>query len=299
MKSYSQKKAKRSQRKAIVFFKQFVKQFSHHLAVLLIEFPYFIWKVFFPKRKSKSNPISKIFRRVLELKRTRQAVGVNLATALIILSLVQTPAIANGMIQNNTEDSQLKAATPVITTQTTFREPVPGYISQSYSWHHPGIDIAGNDNSLIYPVAPGRVVEIENGRFGYGLNILVDHGDGIVSRYAHMQEVDVALNQEVTKDTVIGHVGSTGWSTGPHLHLEIYQNGRTTNPVSFFPDVYSYTYVNIPAPAPAPAGAANNNRILAAQNSTATFSAQIVSKEVASGFTEPNAYVSTPSASGK
>ena len=71
---------------------------------------------------------------------------------------------------------------------------------------------------------------------GYGNTVVIQHENGLSSRYAHMKEIKVNLEQEVDKNVVLGSVGMTGWTTGPHLHLEIYQNGQAIDPQSVLPE---------------------------------------------------------------
>ena len=68
---------------------------------------------------------------------------------------------------------------------------------------------------------------------GYGRNVVLDHGNGIESRYAHLKKVDVTVGQRVEKGDVVGLVGNTGRSTGPHLHYEVLVEGKPVNPREF------------------------------------------------------------------
>ena len=68
---------------------------------------------------------------------------------------------------------------------------------------------------------------------GYGKNVVLDHGNGVESRYAHLKKIDVKLGQRVERGQVIGLVGSTGRSTGPHLHYEVLVEGKPVDPRSF------------------------------------------------------------------
>ncbi len=70
----------------------------------------------------------------------------------------------------------------------------------------------------------------------YGNMILVDHGDGVLTRYAHSLKLLVSSGQTITQGQVIAYVGSTGRSTGPHLHFEIIRNGKVVNPLNYFSD---------------------------------------------------------------
>lgn len=97
---------------------------------------------------------------------------------------------------------------------------------------HSGLDFAGPTNSPIYSTAPG-VVSFTGVRSGYGKTIEIDHGRGFKTRYAHLQAIGVRPGEKVTVGTRIGGMGSTGRSTGPHLHYEVWVNGRAQNPSRF------------------------------------------------------------------
>jgi murein DD-endopeptidase MepM/ murein hydrolase activator NlpD len=97
---------------------------------------------------------------------------------------------------------------------------------------HPGIDYAALEGSLAYATAAGTVIVAgENG--GYGNMVEIDHGNGITTRYGHLSEIDVHVGQVVGKDTVLGKTGSTGRSTGPHLHYEVRVDGAAIDPMTF------------------------------------------------------------------
>jgi murein DD-endopeptidase MepM/ murein hydrolase activator NlpD len=97
---------------------------------------------------------------------------------------------------------------------------------------HSGLDFAGPSNSPIYSTAPG-VVSFTGVRSGYGNTIEIDHGRGFKTRYAHLQAISVRPGQKVAVGSRIGGMGSTGRSTGPHLHYEVWVNGRAQNPSRF------------------------------------------------------------------
>lgn len=114
--------------------------------------------------------------------------------------------------------------------------PVSGVITSRYgnrsSGFHTGLDIATAAGTGINPIATGTVTYAET-KGSYGKLIVIDHGDGIQSYYAHCSAIYVSVGQSVTNSTLIGAVGSTGNSTGPHLHLEIRINGNTINPQNY------------------------------------------------------------------
>ncbi|MFP5224038.1 MAG: M23 family metallopeptidase, partial [Actinomycetota bacterium] len=70
-------------------------------------------------------------------------------------------------------------------------------------------------------------------RGAYGLAVIVDHGEGIATMYAHMSSISVSTGQQVSTGDMVGRVGSTGYSTGPHLHFEVRVNGQYTNPMQW------------------------------------------------------------------
>lgn len=101
---------------------------------------------------------------------------------------------------------------------------------------HTGVDFgAGSGAPPIYAAAAGKVIHAGWNNWGYGNLIKVDHGDGVVTYYAHLSSIGVSTGQMVEKGQFIGNVGSTGNSTGPHLHFEIRLNGTHLNPVPFLP----------------------------------------------------------------
>jgi murein DD-endopeptidase MepM/ murein hydrolase activator NlpD len=98
--------------------------------------------------------------------------------------------------------------------------------------YHPGQDFAGAYGNPIYATAPG-VVSFAGVRNGYGETIEIDHGQGFKTRYAHLSAIAVSVGQQVAVGQRIGAMGSTGRSTGTHLHYEVWVNGRPQNPLRF------------------------------------------------------------------
>jgi len=98
-------------------------------------------------------------------------------------------------------------------------------------WHG-GVDFAGRKGSDIIAVASG-VVTWSGERSGYGLMVELNHSDGYITRYAHNDKNVAALGAIVKKGDVIAKMGSSGRSTGPHVHFEVFKNGRTVDPASY------------------------------------------------------------------
>ncbi|WKZ28730.1 MAG: peptidoglycan DD-metalloendopeptidase family protein [Patescibacteria group bacterium] len=107
-------------------------------------------------------------------------------------------------------------------------------INQYFKARHSGLDINGTLSNAVYSVDAGIVTFSGWNSGGYGNMILVDHGNGMITRYAHHSKLFVKVGDQVTKGQTIGMVGSTGRSTGPHLHFELYVNGRRVNPLTYY-----------------------------------------------------------------
>jgi len=99
---------------------------------------------------------------------------------------------------------------------------------------HTGMDFTAPKGTEIYTTGNGTIVEIKKSKRGYGNHITIDHGYGYKTLYAHMNKIIVRRGQKVKRGEVIGYVGNTGKSLGPHLHYEVIKNGRKINPVNFY-----------------------------------------------------------------
>ena len=127
----------------------------------------------------------------------------------------------------------------------TFRWPTKATLITSYygrrkdpitkkSAFHTGIDIGTAQGSEIYAANGGTVIVAGWSQKGYGNYVVIDHGGGKATLYAHMYKIKTTKGAAVEKGDVIGLVGSTGYSTGPHLHFEVLINGEHTNPMNYF-----------------------------------------------------------------
>ncbi|MDH3732701.1 MAG: M23 family metallopeptidase [Gemmatimonadota bacterium] len=104
-----------------------------------------------------------------------------------------------------------------------------------YRRPHPGVDISADFGSPVVASGAGRVVAAGQ-RSGYGRMVEVDHGDGYVSRYAHLASLKVRVGAEVDRGDVLGEVGRSGLATGPNLHYEVIRDGRPENPFNYLLD---------------------------------------------------------------
>lgn len=117
--------------------------------------------------------------------------------------------------------------------------PTEGWVSSRFGYRtspftgkrefHKGLDISAPTGTPIYAPAKGRIAFIER-HSGYGLTMGVTHGSGIVTKYAHLHSISVKEKQTITRGELIGYVGNSGRSTGPHLHYEVRLNGVPVNP---------------------------------------------------------------------
>lgn len=125
-----------------------------------------------------------------------------------------------------------------------FMWPCTGPITSYYGWrthpifgttkYHSGMDIAVDTGTPIHAADSGTIV-YSGWLGGYGNCVMIDHGGGLVSLYAHNSELNVSEGQYVTKGTVVAYAGSTGYSTGPHCHFEVRLHGELTEPLNYLP----------------------------------------------------------------
>lgn len=99
---------------------------------------------------------------------------------------------------------------------------------------HTGVDFTANKGTEVFVTGDGMVKEIQNNNWGYGKCIIVDHGFGYQTLYAHLSAFKVKVGQKVKRGELIGLIGSTGKSTGPHLHYEVIKDGTKVNPIGYF-----------------------------------------------------------------
>lgn len=100
--------------------------------------------------------------------------------------------------------------------------------------HHYGIDFTAPQGTPVYATGDGTIIRADNRSSGYGNHIRIDHGYGYTSLYAHLYKFNVKRNQKVKRGDLIGYVGSTGRSSAPHLHYEIFKDKVKINPINFY-----------------------------------------------------------------
>lgn len=115
--------------------------------------------------------------------------------------------------------------------------PHPGYLSTRFSTRHPGIDIATGLGMPIHPITEGEIIEVGRDFWGLGNFVEVSHQNGFRSKYAHMGRVFVRVGDKVTEENILGEVGLTGYTSGPHTHLEITRDGKFIDPQALLPEI--------------------------------------------------------------
>ena len=121
-----------------------------------------------------------------------------------------------------------------VPSKSKLQWPAVGYrITQYYSWRHTGVDIANKVGTPLYAAADGVVEKSGWNSGGYGNMILLDHPNGMKTRYGHASKLLVKAGEHVTRGQVIALMGSTGRSTGPHLHFEVYVGSGRVNPLNY------------------------------------------------------------------
>ena len=147
------------------------------------------------------------------------------------------------IVENTTIVNRTYAGTTI--TQNTNSNQKPAYtggkllwptvgarITQYYSWSHKGLDIANKTGTPLYAAEDGTV-ERSGWSNGYGYNVIINHGGGLKTLYGHASKLYVKAGDTVSRGEVIAAMGSTGWSTGPHIHFEVRVNGVQQNPLNY------------------------------------------------------------------
>lgn len=184
------------------------------------------------RRARTGNKISRFFRLIFEKAKIKKFLGANLTVLIFTSAFIARPTPVDFEPENN----PVTTAPIVLSTEAGIQNPVSDVkITQSYHIFHAGIDFDGDTGDPVYPIMDGEVEEVAFSRWGYGNSVLIDHGNGTITLYAHLSKIEAEKGQKVSKSTKLGGLGSTGWSTGDHLHLEVYENGKRINPEEILP----------------------------------------------------------------
>lgn len=207
------------------------------------------------KRKGKNLLPGKVYRRdarnfKLSKIKSKVPFGFNrlpisfLRVALILLLVLffsgYHPVLAFPPVRASLVSAAVNSQIDQIIT-SSFPQPVilphPGYLSTRFSTWHPGVDIASGLGMPIHPITAGVVEETNYGFWGYGNNVVVSHSNGFKSKYAHMGRIFVSKDQAVNSEIALGEVGLTGYTTGPHTHLEVTYQDKFIDPLTILPQI--------------------------------------------------------------
>ena len=168
--------------------------------------------------------------------------------AIIILTQTGINIVSDKLVDQTGIENQVDILDPIsgevaYTVNQQMFWPTEGVVTLEfgvphlpYQILHTGIDIANNKGTNITPFMGGTVTYAAETKIGYGKHIIIDHGNNITSLYGHLDKILVYKGQTVTTDQVIGLMGTTGWSTGNHLHFQINVYGIPVNPRVFLND---------------------------------------------------------------
>ena len=184
-----------------------------------------------------SNRISYLLRQYIEGLDVKQLLGVNLAAFSFFAAVIvpQADELASTLaILGKTKESVIE----VVPTEATLQWPMRRFgLSQGFTIGHAGLDMTAPVGSPVYSISEGWVTLANDSVWGYGQHIILQHDSGVASLYAHLSRIDVTPGQTVSRNTKIGEVGMTGWTTGSHLHVEIYENNTPVDPLEVLPEI--------------------------------------------------------------
>ena len=149
---------------------------------------------------------------------------------LFIPGGIKPAAVIPSYTPNNTI-AYLPPASTDITTKLLWPT-ITHRITQYYHWRHHGLDVGGKKGNPIYASESGKI-ERSGWNRGYGYNIIVNHGNGLKTLYAHASKLLGRTGETISRGQIIALIGSTGWSTGPHIHYEVIVNGYKQNPLNY------------------------------------------------------------------
>ncbi len=152
-----------------------------------------------------------------------------------VVSSYKAPTVANKPKNTPTNvysDEDMAPASDLSVNTKLLWPTLSHRITQYFSWRHTGLDVGDKVGNPIYASEDGKI-ERSGWSTGYGYNVIINHGNGLETLYGHASKLLVKAGETVSRGQVIALIGSTGWSTGPHLHMEVRVNGVRKNPISY------------------------------------------------------------------
>lgn len=195
-------------------------------------------RVFFGLTKRGNSALGRILRESIRHTFARRMGGIALVGLILAFVAVENFANVGGVIAISINPSS--NTQPVINAETipAIQSPIEfTYESRGISFFHAGTDLVAPVGTAVYPIMPGTVTLTGSDPFGYGNHVVVKHEDGYESLYAHLSKISVKIDDRVQMSSELGKSGSTGFSTGPHLHLEVRYEGQIINPAEIVPTI--------------------------------------------------------------
>ena len=192
-------------------------------------------KKFLGFTKTGTSTLGKYARSLLGKRGVSRMFGIILIASFTFVILTHNLANIGGNLTLATNGVK-----PVIdvTTQVSIQKPMEDFVqTRGVSWYHAGADLAAPIGTSVKSIMVGTIRAVNKDLFSYGNHVIIMHDQNMESLYGHLSKIYVEPGQKVDLNTIIGEVGSTGFSTGPHLHLEIHQNGQLVNPAEIVPGV--------------------------------------------------------------
>ncbi len=190
--------------------------------------------------KTGRSVVGKHARQILSHQKTSRVMGTSLMALATAIFLIQSFSNIGGasVLAMNLQSVNTPKATIDASTDHTIQSPINfTYESRGFSWFHSGADLVAETGTPVHPIMPGVVEAVNHYNVGFGNHVIVKHNGGYESIYGHLSKMEVEPGEKVGLNTELGLSGSTGFSTGPHLHLEIHQNGQPVNPADLVPGV--------------------------------------------------------------
>lgn len=161
--------------------------------------------------------------------------GLQLASTMFVAGVIAPQADTIFLASATNQLNQASLLTQNI-TEITFAWPLNNYqISQYYRFYHPALDLTASAEEPVLAIGDGVVESTVVSNWGYGKHVIIKHDNGYFSLYAHLSKILVKAGDKITQGQIIGTVGSSGWSTGTHLHLEIRSSEGAVDPLEILP----------------------------------------------------------------
>ncbi|MBI4036923.1 M23 family metallopeptidase [Candidatus Daviesbacteria bacterium] len=173
-----------------------------------------------------------------------------LGTFLVLYFAGYQPVLAFPPIRKSLAQAEFSQQQTVDANRLSqpFSLPHPGYLTTKFSAWHPGIDLATGLGTPIRPISSGVIVDTTLGFWGLGHSVTIQHEQGFKSTYGHMGRIFVKVGDQVKATSIIGEVGLTGHTSGPHTHLEIAKDDKYIDPETVLPKISDWPVAAGPAP---------------------------------------------------